>query len=661
MRRAVIDQPGIRVCLAGFLISVFLGLALKNQISDSRVEYYLNKSVQRLQTDFTIDYDSARINLSKWGLPFPVLEVLHIRLSPKGNGCQSSQVYADELEVPITLPILFGFSTKVPKIRIREMELRVSDSDQCFHAEAPVKAEVAKVEPAKPTEAPKNSPQITDVFSHSTKGELSEVFIEKLKVISSQHPEQPVVLKQINMDLSYAQSRLTNIVVRSKLNAIRDSKSDIYFINANLNLMVNSISPGAADCVLNVDGKLLDGDVQLFAHYITGEPKLNYEVSVGKVSLKALQPLINSAFLRKTSGLDKVPVSISLKNSGEAYIGSHPKIFSTFKKVLINVENAQIKSSAIDVVFDDSRTIVQPFDVIIDSLPLSRLKHLDMLKNKLQSFESLGVLSGKLSYRDNESFKFDGILRGLEIVFSNRGRRDLQPIDEMNFHLKRVKDDYSLEANSLVIGGEKIDGVLNIEHNAEKDRTTAALKLEGSLLSPRVWEQFTFVEQSPEVELSWNYQKAETESYNLKLYADSLELPGVLFSNVHMDVQRLIDAAHSSVVLNIKPTRILTNEKFLDNEYVSEILNASVGIKGQIFSSDKTFVNFSGSDWRNLTFTLDSYLSEPETKNPLHMVLKGVAEQSKGVSSRLILSNKSQAFRFDLTSTNDSPLVVKPL
>jgi hypothetical protein len=202
---------------------------------------------------------------------------------------------------------------------------------------------------------------------------------------------------------------------------------------------------------------------------------------------------------------------------------------------------------------------------------------------------------------------------------------------------------------------------MNIEHNSASNRTTAALKLEGALLSPRVWEQFTFVEQSPDVELTWNYSKAETETYNLKLHADSLELPGLLFSNVHLDLQRLVDPSRNSVVLNIKPGRIITNEKFLDNEYVSEILNASVGIKGQIFSSDKTFVNFSGSDWRNLTFTLDSYLTEAEQKNPLHLVLKGVTAQSRGVSSRLILSNKAQTYRFDLNSTADTPLIVKPL
>jgi len=453
------------------------------------------------------------------------------------------------------------------------------------------------------------------------------------------------------------------MAVRSKLNAIRDSKSDIYFINANLNLMVNSTGEDTVDCILNVDGKLLDGDVQMFAHYLTGEPKLNYEVSIGKVSLKAVQPLINSAFLRKVSGLDKVPVSISLKNSGDVILGDRPKVLSTFKRVLINVENAQIKSNAIDVVFEDSKTIVKPFDVLVDSLPMSRLKNLDMLRGKLESFENLGILSGKLSYRDNETFKFDGILRGLEVVFSNRGRRDLQAIDEMNFHLKKATDDFSLEANSLVVGGQKVDGVLNIDHNSETNKTSANLKLKGALFNTRVWEQFTFVEQSPVVDVSWNYNKSDSETHSLKLHAESFALPGVQFSNVQLDMQRHSDPAsgRNNLVLVIKPARLSTNEQLLENDYVAQVLKGSVGLKGQTFTSEKTTVNLNGSDWRNLNFTLDSYLSESEQKNILHVVLKGSTEINRGVASKLTLTNKSQNFKFDMSSTVDTPLIIKPL
>ena len=109
-----------------------------------------------------------------------------------------------------------------------------------------------------------------------------------------------------------------------------------------------------------------------------------------------------------------------------------------------------------------------------------------IFKGKLDSFESLGVVSGKLSYISDANVKFDGILRGLEVVFSNRGRRDLQTIDEMNFHFRKINKFYSLEASGLVSGNEKIDGALTVEHYADTDKIDASLKLSGIIFNKKV-------------------------------------------------------------------------------------------------------------------------------------------------------------------------------
>ena len=114
MSRAVIDQPGFRVSLVGMALSLFIGLAIQTQISDTRVQKYLSHSIDRLQKDFIVDFGSAQISLSRWGLPLPYLHIHKIRLSPKNNLCQSSQIYIDALEVPFSLGIIFGNNKSVP-------------------------------------------------------------------------------------------------------------------------------------------------------------------------------------------------------------------------------------------------------------------------------------------------------------------------------------------------------------------------------------------------------------------------------------------------------------------------------------------------------------------------------------------------------------------
>jgi hypothetical protein len=676
MSRAVIDQPGIRVVAVGLAISLFLGLALRTQISDTRLKCYLNKAIQRLQKDFILDYEKANVNLSKWGLPFPVLEISNIRMSPKTQNCRNSQIYVDEIEIPISVSTLFGLSSKVPKIRLKNVELRVDEQDNCFSGAKPSTAEPVKkesvitntetqvqvVSSVVTAEQPQSAGGgVNEVFQRNTKAELSEVYIEKLKLIFSKKPEQPLVLKQVNVKLDYAEKKLSGLTIKSRVNAIKDSRSDIYFVNADFNLMAKPLEDGHVDVIGSIDGKLLDGDVQLFVHHITGNPKLTFELGVDKVSAKALFPLISSDYQKSTSFAQKVPMSVSFKNTGEAFLGAAPRVESTFKKLLFNIENSSVRASEVTLVYVENKLIVKPFEILIDSLPLSKFKNSDIFTGRLDSFESLGVVSGRIVYKDENNVEFDGMLKNLEVVFSNRGRRDFQLIDEINFSLKRRAQVYSLDTHSLVVNSEKVGGILSASHNLNDSSTSAYMKLTGLVLNKKVWEQFTFVEQSPKLNLNWVFKRGQVETHDLKLNADSIELPGVLFSNLSVDIKQLVaaDLEKSNLAVQIKPLKILTNQKLFDNSYVNTAIDGSLGLSNQSFTSDKLSISMNGYNWQNLNFNLDAYLIETQQKQPLHVVLKGSTDRSKGLDSRLLISFKNKDYRFNFTTLNNE-LSLKP-
>lgn len=676
MSRAVIDQPGIRVVAVGLAISLFLGLALRTQISDTRLKGYLNKAIERLQKDFILDYEKANVNLSKWGLPFPVLEITNIRLSPKTQNCRNSQIFVDEIEVPISISTLLGINSKIPKIRLRNVELRVDDQDNCFSGATQTVDSEKKpaeltavttdtVEVAPPilasAEKPKNTNAVNEVFQRNTKAELSEVYIEKLKLIFSKKPEQPLVLKQVNVKLDYTEKKLSGLSIKSRVNAIKDSRSDVYFVNADFTLMAKPLEAGHIDIIASVDGKLLDGDVQLFVHHITGNPKLTFELGVDKVSAKALFPLISSDYQKSTSFAQKVPISVSFKNTGEAYLGSSPKVESSFKKILFNIESASIRANEVALVYIENKLLVKPFEVLIDSLSLTKFKNSDIFTGRLDSFESLGEVSGRIVYQDENNVRFDGTLKNLEVVFSNRGRRDFQLIDEINFNLKRQTKIYSLDAHSMVVNSEKVGGMLSAVHNLADSSTAANMRLTGLVLNKKVWEQFTFVEQAPKMNLNWVFKRGNIETHELKLNADSIELPGVLFSNLNVDIKQLIasEVEKSNLAVQIKPAKILTNQKFFENTYVSTAIDASLGLSNQSFSSDKLLVNMNGYNWKNLNFNLEAHLLETQQKQPLHVSLKGSTSSSKGLDSKLLISFKNKDYRFNFTTLNDE-LSLKP-
>lgn len=650
MSRAVIDQPGMRITVIGIALAVFIGLALRSQISDARVQGYLNQAVERLQKDVSVDYQNARVNLSKWGLPFPVLEIIQVRLSPKNGNCRNSQISVDEIEVPISLSVLLGLTEKVPKIRLRQVELRLSDLDRCF-VPVPNVPTPQLSEPDKETDAAK-------MFNSSTGAELSEIYIEKLKIIHSQMPDQPVLMKQINVVLQYDKRGLSELEILSKVNAFRDPKADIYYLNANLNLMVKRPEDSSRiDISFGLDGKLLDGDLQFFTHFKQGDPRINYELLVNKVSAKAFLPFIQGEARKKISFLEKVPASIGFKNTGQIEMGSVTRVESKIKKIDITVENAQLKSGELNLVYDGHKVEIKPFELLIDSLPLSRLKQTDSLKSRFDSFESLGVLSGKLKYTNDNQIQFDGLLRQLEVVFSNRGRRDLQRIEEMSFHLKKKDRKLHLVADSIVVDREKIDGEIRVDYDTEIFTLQAELELSGVLLNRRVWDQFTYVEQAPRVDVKWSYHRASRDEYTLKLSANKIELPGVVMSNIKMDVQQVIDGEKSHVVLSIRPSGLTTNEKLYENIYVSQILGQSFNWTDKVFNGEKVAINMKGQDWHNLNFSAEAHLTQQtDRKTTVQIEWKGQAGTSSGFQSQLALSQKDQKHRFDIDLTDNQQL-----
>ncbi|MBY0553541.1 hypothetical protein K2P97_03365 [bacterium] len=679
MSRAVIDQSGFRVVIIGLALSVFLGLALRSQISETRIQTYLNKSVDRLQADFFVDYDSAKVNLSSWGMPLPALVIKNIRLSPKATLCQSSQIFISELEVPVSLSMIIGINRIVPKIRAKEIELRLSDVDRCMGAQNEAAARRSNIQEIAVSgsgnqissskdfsiaQVPKAEPGVKNIFSNKTRAELKEVYVEKLKIILSKKPDQPVLFKQMNIELFYTENRLSEVHLKSKLNALKDARSDVYFLNANLTSIFKAKENNEIETIANFDGKLLDGDVQLFMHNFTGSKKISYELGVEHVSVKALYPFFEGTESDKNINIEKTPISVSFANHGEIYLTGKTSVDSKFKKVQLNVENGSLKVSEIEINYDGSQLSLKPFDLAIESLSLSKIKNIEGLRKKLDSFDSLGDLTGKLEFKNENSYEIKGSIKNIQAVFSNRGRRDLQGIDHVDVEVERSGANLKIGAKNFVINGQKLNGAFEAVHDLNKLSTVAQLKLDGSSMNSKVWEQFTFVEQSPKFSILWNYKKSGNESHKINIFVDKIGLPGVRLDSLNIDINQTLgsNANDNSLNVFIKPNRLMASQTFLENKTVQQVFNPQNGFKMTMLNSYKSHLSITGKDWKNVSFNMDtSFLSDANSKSETYLNLKGSVKYEVGLEAHLVLQNKNSHLKFDLSSKPEEEIVVKSL
>ncbi len=669
MKRAVIDQPGARIFFIGLALSAFLGLALRSQISESRVQAFLAKSVDRLQIDFYIDYESAKINLSRWGLPLPALIIQNLRLSPKSTICQSSQIFIEELEVPISVSVLLGLSKTIPKIRIKEIELRLSDLEDCLGQK---KAEISSEKndeknlpgPADSVPDRTTNADIRSVFSNRTKAELKEIYIEKLKIISKRKPDQPVLLKQVNIELGYTENRLSEVQLKSKISALKDSRSDVYFLNSGLVANIKSREKNELETVITINGKLLDGDIQLMAHSFSGSSKVSYELGLQQVSVKALSPLIESNEFLKSLNSEKTPISITLNNKGELFFAGKLNFVSKFKKVQVNIEKGVVRINELDTAYAEDRVKLKPFTMNVESLSLTKLKNFEQFKDRLDSLDSLGELSGVLDYTNESQFRFKGNITNIKAVFSNRGRRDLQNIEYVEVETARSGNELKFEASEFTINNRKVTGELRALYDSETFVTTASLKLAGLTLSDKVWEQFTFVEQVPRIDVLWNYKKTRAETHSIKLLADKIALPGVRLEGLSVDIFQLLTADKSgqSLQVTIKPVKLTTDESFLENDVIAQVLNNKNGFKLESLVSHRTVLSLSGPDWKNINFNLDShFLSDSSPRSDTHLTLRGSVKYEVGLDGHLVMQNRAVSSKFELTRDEADKIVIKQL
>lgn len=690
MRRAVVDQSGFRIIAIGLVISVFLGLTLRSQISETRLQEHLSKAVSRLHNEFHVDFESAKINLSSWGLPLPALVVQNIRLSPKNVLCQNSQIFIEELKVPISIMTILGFSRTIPKVRMNEVELRLSDIEKCIDSTnstqkntfesntADHQKQVAVLSGEKSAVVIADENHLKNIFSNQTRAELKEIYIEKLKIISSQNTAQPIFLKQLSLELLYTQNKLSEVQVKSKLNALKDARSEVYFLNSNLVAFFKTKENLEVESIINISGKLLDGDIQFFAHSFTGSGKVSYELALERVSARALSPIMSAFSLNSASdkdanpdletnfdryiNLEKAPVSISLSNSGNIFFSKENKVNTKFNNVQIQIENGLLKIGEIDLDFVNSKILIKPFSLKIESLPLSKLKSITSFKSKLDSFESLGTLSGLFEYTNDSLYKMKGDLKNIQVVFSNRGRRDLQNVEYIGFEITRKAQELNLTASDFIINQEKIEGELTSRYDILNDDIQAQLKMSDVKLNDKIWEQFTFVEQSPKIDVWWNYKKIKSEIHDIKIYVEEMLLPGINLSELNVDINQVFSdvAQENKLSVSIKPNRFFGDESFLNQELVSQVLNEDYGFKLSELKSVKTNMSFFGSDWRNVDFNLDSYFfSDSTQKTDTHLSLKGGVKFQKGLTAQLVLQNRKSNFKFEINKNADDEFVVQ--
>ncbi|MFN3453922.1 MAG: hypothetical protein ACK41T_03105 [Pseudobdellovibrio sp.] len=521
MKRAVVDQPGLKIVTIGIVISLFMGLIFKSQVRSVVVKARLQQVFLRLQKDVNIDFESTRINLSEWGLPRPVVEIKGIRISPLGSQCQDNQIFIENLTFPLSFNILFSERKIINSIHISLMEVRVKNLSNCLvqsPQEVPVKQAGIMTYPysgssivSEPVNSGESEPSgVKSSKLLKTRAHLNEVKIDRLRVLLIDKLNSSLDLNAVVLRPTYADSdlekisHLTALNIQAQLLTFKDPVKNYYMLKSDIKSQIQFMDDGLIHISTDFAGMVLD---RAFTVKIKNDPKkknLQFFAELNNISLKVLnyilkneKPDINvydfltgsslSGFITGQYSFDNSKTEISFKNA-KVVIGDGAADFS---EILLNI--------------DRNKVDFKPFDIQLLHIDLSRFLTLNYFDQIRSSVENAGFISGLVQMSSLKEFKIKALIEKMSFVFSNKGQRVSQTFDSFNFFTTAHNSKISVTLNDFILDSEKIKGLIDYQMLSASEQNQQKLKVDisGYLLRPETVQLFTGLLYKPTISLNF--------------------------------------------------------------------------------------------------------------------------------------------------------------
>lgn len=513
MKRAVVDQAGLRVVVIGLILSVFIGLIFKSQIRSSVVKAKLQQTLVKLQKDINIDFESVEVRLSEWGIPRPVIEIRGVRMSPLKANCQENQIFIDTLSFPLSFNLLFSKEKVISTVRVSLLEIRTKNTRQCFSKNLKVEDAIANREvmagrlTSSKTEPSMNQGELVvrkksrEVIANlrNFKSHLNEIKIDRLRVIAVDKMNTAIDFNAVQILFKYEQEKLNELSMQSQVSAFKEADKSYYLFKSDLKFLLKLDDQPTLNAELK--GLVVDRPFELKLKNDFQKNSLQFLGELNGISLKAINYIVKVE-RPQTEVLDFFSSSsMTGYLTGEYFIDDR-RFDLNFKdiKILIGGGVAEINDIFIEGKSDEKAQI-KPFDVQLSNIELTKLISVSLFDSIRPSIQNAGYISGLIQFMDLDHFKVKSLIEKTSFVFSNKGQRVSQIIDSFNLHASVDPQKMSLNISDFILDSQKIHGFFKYAQQIDSGVKSLSVNLSGRLLKADTVKLFTGTASNPEIKL----------------------------------------------------------------------------------------------------------------------------------------------------------------
>lgn len=565
MKRAVVDQSGIKTILFGLITALFFGLAIRSQITHRKVNNFVHRKIEQTVSlnkkyNLNIEFRNAELKLSDWGLPWPLLVIEDLKISSNNLNCSDNQIYIESIQIPLSwsfvIPSKFKSALFIESARVSQAEIRINDIMSCID-----QGEKKSVQ-AKPIFIERTVSGSDSDSSNSLERNFN-LYFEKIKIIDRHNFNLPVLFQAAQTKFNLKNNQLQKVDFNSQVFLFKDLARGIYQVRSDLNIEYSLEKDNKIQMRLSLLGQLIDKPFELKLDYddILKKIKISHVMSdlsvktiVGLISDMSSNSDLNKNLKKQFEGLARL--SFSNEGSGEYNITKRDLDFYKFKNILLSTDDSTVTIDELDI------KSIKPFsfsafEINLNQFDLEKIKQAAFFAPVQKSINNFGQLSGVIEVDADRNVSAIGTLSNLEFIFSNRGRRAYQKINEVLFKF----EDHKLFMNGFVFDQEKATGQLEYEFVKADSNHRLRLDLSNIKLNENIYNIFSFNQEKPtkadlSIQIDHNLVKAKLKFDQLAAKEFDLKQADLMFEAKYDEkVSKLYNSMLDLQIRNLKITK----------------------------------------------------------------------------------------------------------
>lgn len=489
----VAEQGGFSTSLIGLTIAVVLGLLVRGALAPDKIKSRINEAVQRIGGDLKVSFDQAYISLSRGVLPDLALVIKNAHLESAKKCWLSPDADINELRFPISVFDAIAGKSFVHKVEVDRVVLLLrTDAGGCEEGRLPSSESLISSVPSQDAEE-KNSKARTAGATPILQPDIRSLSINRLKVNYLPIPFTSLEFVDFDTDVDSLEPMVFHITTGLDLGG--ETLSGDYSSHAKIELDYDQRADQKADqkaqpaLTGTVHGSWREGRYELKVQHDPSTAELAVSGEVNHLPLSQIFPL-----------LKKYKVMIADFNGKQTWVSSR---FSAqgksndLRHFPLTLQDLKLEGDLGEVML--ARTEITSWSPVQFEPAVFKLKDVDLDKvlvlfnrpHPTQAFGKLGTFAGEAVLSANHAVQVKGQHQKLEIIFSNKGFREVQQVENFAVHLKYEDEKWSGEAGDIHLLGGEANGKINFASDRDWRNLNVNVELDALTFSQRVQQLMT--------------------------------------------------------------------------------------------------------------------------------------------------------------------------